>query len=489
MADPEDGQRDDLNCNAPDDCPDPREPRNCPEPPYSNPDPDRCVTCPSLPPQDRYRLPGPQIEPEASFWALGHCPPLCTIRIEDLVKHTDNPGDPHYFPPYPNNPAVIRDEINELIELASLRDDPEAVYSTRPCRERREISPFLQYRPQPLSAVVNMERDPAFQSLRRGRDPEPNLLEILRGQEQDAAVPAVRTGRELARYFENEPPGLAHRHALNFLLREADWSPPREAWVWAALDVTIYSALTAAWYYKWYADHPASPSARGGGTSFRPRPFEYDSRVGVLYNREVSPLGDGDGRRRTTPNPSPGTPRHPSYPSGHSTYAAAASELLAWFFPDYREELNRLADNAGMARLWAGIHYRSDHVQGKRLGRTVACLVIDQLRRSYIPRTPDECDPPCKDAVLPPNGPCGLPPDINDIAAKSAAREACCRRRPTHGKQAAEAEEAPPGGGAGAETEAAPAGPRRARGPQQGARGAAGAPSPERSRSPQKGAR
>src|SRR5215212_11648386 len=112
--------------NAPTDCPSPTDPWNCPEPPYSNPDADRCVTCPPLPRETRYQLPGPQVEPEASFWALGPCPPLCTIRIEDLITVTDDPTNPHYFPPYPTDPAVVRDEINELIELASLRDDPEA---------------------------------------------------------------------------------------------------------------------------------------------------------------------------------------------------------------------------------------------------------------------------------------------------------------------------------------------------------------------------
>lgn len=480
MADPTHHKPHVPHPNAPIDCPDPAEPRrNCPPPPTF--DPDRCTTCPPLSPvRDKYGLRGPQVEPEASFWAIGDCGQLCTIRIEDLVKFTDDPANPHFFPPYPTNDDVIRDEIAELIELASVRDDPEAVFSRVPCRERRDISPLLQYRPPPITAVVNMERDPGFQALRRGREQEPNLLAILRGEEQDAMVPVVRTGRELARYFEAETPGLAHRHALNLLLREADWSPPREARVWAALDIAIYSAVTAAWYYKWFADHSASPSGiggRAGVTSYRPRPFEYDSRVGVLYNREVSPLGDGDGRRRITPNPSPGTPRHPSYPSGHSTYAAAASELLSWFFPDYREEFNRLADNAGMARMWAGIHYRSDHVQGQRLGRTVACLVIAQLERSQIPRTPDECKPPCPAAVLPPNEPCDGPPMPQDLANAAAAQALCCDgKKPDQETSPTPAQQ--------------PADPKRSRGPQAGARGTIGdAPSPERSRGPQKGAR
>jgi hypothetical protein len=156
------------------------------------------------------------------------------------------------------------------------------------------------------------------------------------------------------------------------------------------------------------------------------------------------------------PNPSPGTPRHPAYPSGHSTYAGAASELLSWFFPDYREEFNRLADNAGMARMWAGIHYRSDHIQGRRLGRTVACLVIRQLEQMFIPRTPDECELPCANAALPRSAdPCQAPPSDNALADAAAARQTCCAKGPQPGP--------------------APVSPRGS--------------SPEQSRSPQKGAR
>ncbi len=158
--------------------------------------------------------------------------------------------------------------------------------------------------------------------------------------------------------------------------------------------------------------------------SYRSRPFELDSRVSVLYNREFSRYGDGDGPRRLTPNPSPGTPRHPSYPSGHSTYAGAASELLSWFFPDYREEFNRLADNAGMAMLWAGIHYRSDHIQGMKLGRCVACMVIEDLKMSGIARTPDECEPPCpRDKE---RGACDPPPTEAELCDLAKARKACC---------------------------------------------------------------
>lgn len=263
------------------------------------------------------------------------------------------------------------------MDLQRRRNDPTQVTSTRPQRERLPLSLFLQVRPAPLrgGGIVNMARQDSF--------------------------PVFFTGGELARFFENNTPGLAHRHALNYLIHDTNWSPSRQALVWSALDLTIYSALNAAWYYKWLSPRD--------NTSRRQRPIEYaidngfadtdeddaDDRFTVLFDRAVNTTGtDSDGHRPNFPavanfiNSSPGTPRHPAYPSGHSTYGAAASELLSFFFPDYRRELEFLADNTGIARLWAGIHWRSDHVSGQRLGRAVACLMIKQLRMIGIPLVP-----------------------------------------------------------------------------------------------------
>lgn len=286
------------------------------------------------------------------------------MGIEELQQLTDQEmidgeQNPFFFEPYPSE-AETEEEIRELLALAALRDDPGALVSNTLGRERRKISGFLQLRPQPIGAVFNTERP----------DSEP----------------VIQTGRELARWFESETPGLGHRHALNYLLRDANWSPPRQAYVWMALDIAIYSTMLAAWHYKWRSQRDQ--------IRYRPRPIEVDYRINELFNKEVNSTGARDGRRRLFPDPSPGTPRHPSYPSGHSTVAGAASEILSYFFPDYTAEFDDLADNAGMARLWAGIHYRSDHVQGVKLGRAVAQLIIKQLQDGVVP-------PPMTPGVVP----------------------------------------------------------------------------------------
>lgn len=353
------------------------------------------------PPQDpcivhEYALKGRPVEPHASYWM--HCSRLHIVTINELRAVTEDLGSPHFFAPYPDPCSdqgrdLIEQEIQELVDLAGRRDEPCSLVNEQPCPPhnqtpcqfnphlpfafgcRRPISKLLNLTPPPLGAVL-VNRYPGEQ--------------------------LIRTGRGMARAVESETPGMFHRHALNYLISTRNWSPPRQALIWAALDVAIASALQAAWYYKWLSPRPL--------TARRERPIEYARRNGVALSvlfdtpDELNPAYNlcPDGRVFCNPenaNNASGTPRHPAYPSGHSTYAGAASELLKWFFgrdptPGFLgahpalgsrpgttlgEELDNLADNIGMGRLWAGIHWRSDHEVGVKLGRTIACLIIQQL--------------------------------------------------------------------------------------------------------------
>ncbi len=347
----------------------------------------------------QYRLRGPQVQPDASYWHSGACPSLCIVRPEDILNVCP-------LPAYPNVPAAINNELEELYELASLRDDPSQVASFVPGRRRLGISPLLQYRPAPLGLQYNRLRPELrpFERVQAELEPAP----------QDNAV--IRTGRELARAFENETPGTVVRHALEALLLQTGgpppyfgWSPPMQSLLFAALDITIYSALLAAWHFKWQG---------GFGIGFRPRPVEVDPGISVLYDRAINANQSGDDAPRLLPSPHPGTPRHPAYPSGHSTVYAAAAELVAAFLPDRKAELDQLADNAGMARLWAGIHWRSDHEEGMRLGRCVAREVIKQLQRTCL-CPPDLC-------FL--SGACDCPETPESIEEGRKMMQECCEK-------------------------------------------------------------
>lgn len=371
------------------------------KPPDGKPDP--CVV-------HEYGLMGPQVEPAAGYWMF--CAKLRIVSIKELTAVTDKPGSDGFFPPYPDpcskeGMVVIQKEIDELLELSKRRDDPCSLEGGAEGKlgERHPISRLLNLTPPPLGAVI-MNRFPGEQ--------------------------IIRTGRGMARAVESETPGLFHRHALNYLISTRNWSPPRQALVWAALDVAIASALQAAWYYKWLSPRKL--------TSCRERPIEYAIRnkipLDVLFARpdELNPAFNlcPNGRK---PDTMSGTPRHPAYPSGQSTYAGAASELLEFFFgstPVFKgeqpskgagnaptpansigKELDNMADNIGLGRMWAGIHWRSDHEAGLKLGRTVAQLVLRQLMDMGIALCPperkpikDQCDPKqtveCDMSIKPP---------------------------------------------------------------------------------------
>lgn len=91
------------------------------------------------------------------------------------------------------------------------------------------------------------------------------------------------------------------------------------------------------------------------------------------------------------------TPPFPSYVSGHSTFSAAAATVLTRFFgpragfedsgdPAGRfavrhfRSFHEAAEEAGMSRIYGGIHFPSDNVDGQILGRQVAQLVLARFR-------------------------------------------------------------------------------------------------------------
>ena len=66
------------------------------------------------------------------------------------------------------------------------------------------------------------------------------------------------------------------------------------------------------------------------------------------------------------------TPNHPSYPSAHSCISSAFGAVLADAFPSEGRALDALVEEAGMSRIYAGIHYRFDVEAGQDIGRRAA---------------------------------------------------------------------------------------------------------------------
>jgi PAP2 superfamily len=70
------------------------------------------------------------------------------------------------------------------------------------------------------------------------------------------------------------------------------------------------------------------------------------------------------------------TPPHPSYPSAHSCSSGAIAAVLAGEFPSAAGRLDAMADESGLSRLYAGIHYRFDMEAGLALGQAVAAKAL-----------------------------------------------------------------------------------------------------------------
>ena len=75
------------------------------------------------------------------------------------------------------------------------------------------------------------------------------------------------------------------------------------------------------------------------------------------------------------------TPRHPTYPAGHSVVAGCAATILSYFFPPETERLVDLAEQCALSRLYSGVHFLVDSYEGLRLGRQIGRLVIEQLEK------------------------------------------------------------------------------------------------------------
>ena len=90
------------------------------------------------------------------------------------------------------------------------------------------------------------------------------------------------------------------------------------------------------------------------------------------------------------------TPSFPTYTSAHSTQSRAAAEVLTSLFGEHRAyddsthitlghpvkhltSFLEAADEAGLSRLYGGIHYRFDHTGGQALGACVGRAVIARV--------------------------------------------------------------------------------------------------------------
>ncbi len=141
------------------------------------------------------------------------------------------------------------------------------------------------------------------------------------------------------------PPGVWNQVMFSYV-RDKQLSVPAQTRVFALMNVAMADAGVAAWDAKF--------------TYWNPRPQNAIRDLGL--DRHWRSYLD--------------TPFFPAYVSGHSTYSSAAGEVLAHLFPQDADLWHAKAKEAGISRLYGGIHYRSDNVVGTRMGQAIGRLVV-----------------------------------------------------------------------------------------------------------------
>ena len=113
----------------------------------------------------------------------------------------------------------------------------------------------------------------------------------------------------------------------------------------AWMNMAIYDATIAAWKMKYQYQ--------------RKRPSQIDPSIKSLVE----------------------LPATPSYPCEHTVTAAAAANVLAYFFPASADSILNLAKDAAQSRINAGVQFPSDVDAAWKLGEQVATKIIEKAKK------------------------------------------------------------------------------------------------------------
>lgn len=247
----------------------------------------------------------------------------------------------------------------------------------------------------------------------------------------------IHTSRDLAEFVHRDYPYQAFVNACLILLGYGpDALDPANPYLRARTQIGFVTfgasdildlvarvaneALKTAWYQKWLVHRRLRPEEFGGWLENQRRvganyPFNPQERpkLDFVLNKVLEQYGS-----YLLPQAFPeGCPTHPAYPAGHATYAGACVTVLKALFnedftysldpnddsrptamvandngtalqpypgPDILTvggELNKLAANIAIGRDAAGVHWRTDSIEGLNLGEQVAlCLLQDRVQ-------------------------------------------------------------------------------------------------------------
>ncbi|MDH5444456.1 MAG: vanadium-dependent haloperoxidase [Gammaproteobacteria bacterium] len=165
-----------------------------------------------------------------------------------------------------------------------------------------------------------------------------------------------------------------------------------------------------AWYQKWAVHRRLRPEEYGGRVHNHVNGVaDYPMHDDLLGSEAISRVKARWGSYLLPQQYPEGVPPHPAYPAGHATIAGACATMLKAFMDENAvipnpvvanadgtelvpyvgepltvgNEINKLASNISIGRDTAGVHWRSDSVEGMKLGEGIAINVLRDLRHGY----------------------------------------------------------------------------------------------------------
>ena len=183
---------------------------------------------------------------------------------------------------------------------------------------------------------------------------------------------------DVAVFYAATSPTMAFNQAARQVIQERNHSLSENARALALINMAMNDSLVASFLNKYHYNF------------WRPETAIH--------------AGDADGNPRTNPDPGYApfivTPCFPSYPSNHGSASTGAAEILRRIYGEAGHSITlanpavpsivlqyssftQITDDISDARVYGGIHYRSDQVAGSRLGKAVGTAVYkNNLRRS-----------------------------------------------------------------------------------------------------------
>lgn len=226
------------------------------------------------------------------------------------------------------------------------------------------VSPFAvpsgaSFRPGPAPSITSAQHATAWDEVRRLGSL--NSVDRTSDQADIARAWAFNAGTKT-------PPGAWNLIAQD-ISQDRGLSITENARLFAAMNVAMADAAICAWDCKYTQD------------MWRP--------VDAIR------LADTDGNALTDPDtgwtPLLQTPNHPTYVSGHSTFSRAAANTLAAllggdainvnFQGDFGvsrllTSLDGAANEAGLSRIYGGIHFQFDNTFGQQIGADISSYVL-----------------------------------------------------------------------------------------------------------------